>query len=218
MDVNKWKIIAYAFAIVGFILLGFYLGRTTVDKKEPDTIVKYIKGDEIHDSISYPVPYEVIKPADTANIIKQCVKDGIYFDLFPEKTVIEYVEVTKEDTSRILEDWASKRLYKETLFDIDTVGSCVVDFSVQYNRLSLIRYTYTPVIKNVNNNIYKVNLFSPFVGGGLLAIPHKEYLDLGLSIDGGFFIKEKYGLKLQYGYMLNQDRNSIIGASFLYKF
>ena len=210
MDEKKWKIIAYALAIIGFILLGFYLGRTSVDKKHPETIVKYIKGEKIKDSIPFPVPYEIVKPIDTANIIKQCVKDGIYFDLFPEKTVIEYVEVTKEDTSRILEDWASKRLYKETLFDIDTVGNCVVDLSVQYNRLSLIEYTYTPVTKNVTNNIYKVNLFNPFIGGGLLAIPYKEYLDLGLSVDGGFFIKEKYGIKLQYGYMLNQELANLV--------
>ena len=217
MDINKWKIFAYIVAIIGFMLLGFYMGRATIEIKEPETIIKYEKGDQIIDSISYPVPYEVIKPVDTANIIKQCVKDGIYFELFPEKTVVEYVEVTKEDTLKILEDWASKRLYNETLFDIDTLGSCIVDLSVQYNRLSLLGYTYTPISKTVTTNIYKVKLFSPYIGGGLLMLPKEDYWNFGFSVDGGFFIKEKYGLKLQYGYILNKERNNIIGASFLYK-
>lgn len=217
MQINKWKIFAYIVAIIGFMLLGFYIGRATIDVKEPETIIKYEKGETITDSIPYPVPYEVIKPVDTANIIKQCVQDGIYFDLFPEKTVVEYVEVTKEDTLRIIEDWASKRLYKETLFDIDTLGKCIIDLSVQYNRMSLIGYTYTPVSKTITNNIYKVNTFSPFIGGGLLMIPKNDYCNLGFSIDGGFFIKEKYGLKLQYGHILNNERNNIFGASFLYK-
>lgn len=218
MNINKWKLIAYIVAIIGFILFGFYLGRATIDLKEPEVIIKYEKGDVIRDSIAYPVPYEVVKPIDTANIIKQCVKDGIYFDLFPEKTVVEFVEVTKEDTLKIIEDWASKRLYKETLFDIDTIGKCTVDLSVQYNRMSLIGYTYTPVSKIVTTNIYNVKNFSPFIGAGLLMIPKTDDWNFGLSIDGGLFIKEKYGLKLQYGYMLNKERNSLIGASFLYKF
>lgn len=218
MNINKWKLIAYIVAIVGFILLGFYLGRATIEIKEPETIIKYEKGEVIRDTIAYPVPYEVIRPIDTANIIRQCVKDGIYFDLFPEKTVVEYIEVTKEDTLRIIEDWASKRLYRETLFDIDTLGKCIIDLTVQYNRMSLIGYTYTPVSKTIMTNMFNVRKFSPFIGAGFLIVPKNDNFNLGISLDGGFFIKEKYGIKLQYGYIPNQEQNRIIGTSFLYKF
>ena len=57
MNINKWKLIAYIVAIIGFILFGFYLGRATIDVKEPEVIIKYEKGDVIRDSIAYPVPY-----------------------------------------------------------------------------------------------------------------------------------------------------------------
>lgn len=218
MEINKWKIIAYIIAIIGILFLGFYIGRTTVKEKEPITIIKYEKGEEIHDSIPYPEPYEVIKPIDTANIIKDCVKNGIYYELFPEKTVVEYIEITKEDTTRIIEDWATKRLYKETLFDIDTLGTCTIDATVQYNRLSLLEYSYIPITKSVETTLYNVKLFSPFIGGGVIGFPYKGGFDLGFSIDGGFFIKEKFGMKLQYGHVFDVEKHDIISASILYKF
>jgi hypothetical protein len=215
---NKWKIAAYIVAIIGILLLGFYLGRTTIKNNIPETIVKYTKGEKITDSIPYPVPVNTIRPIDTANIIMQCVKNGIYYELFPEKTITEYIEITKEDTSKILEDWATKRIYSEKLFDSDTIGSCIVNATVQYNRLSLLEYTYTPVIKQTIINSNKIKLFSPFIGGGFVLIPTKNYINMGLNIDGGFFIKEKYGVKLQYGHMFDIERNNIFGASFIYKF
>lgn len=217
MKETKYKIIALVALVILSIMTGFFIGRSTIEQ-EHTTVVKYQKGERVTDSISYPVPVNVTKPIDTANIIKQCVKDGIYSELFPDKTVIEYIEITKEDTSKILEDWATKRYYSEKLFDIDTLGSCTVDVAVQYNRILLLEYSYLPVTKVVTHDIYKTKTFSPFIGGGLIGIPTNGNLMLGLSVDGGVFIKEKYGVKLQYGHMFDLSRYNLYGLSFVYKF
>ena len=217
MNTNIWKIVAYTLIVIGFILFGFYIGRSSVEVKPPTTIIKYIKGDTIQDSIPYPEPYEVYKPIDTANIIKQCVKDGIYYELFPEKTVVEYIEPTKEDTMKILADWATKRLYSETLFDIDTVGKCVVNAEVQYNRMMLIGYSYIPVTKVVTIEKNNVHRFSPFIGCGMIIGQKGTDIMAYPNFEGGMFINETYGVKAQIGRDFINNWN-IYGLSFLYKF
>ena len=218
MSTNTFKIIVFVLAFVLSILSGFFLGRVTVEKSAPKTEVKYIKGEKITDSIPYPKPIEVVKPIDTANIIKQCVRDGIYSELFPEKTITEYIEITKDDTSAIIKDWATKRLYSETLFDVDTLGKCIVNASVQYNRLSLLSYNYTPIEKQVTITTNKVKFFSPYVGiGVLIDNDFSDYLNYTPTVNAGFFIKEKYGVGLLYGKSY-KTKNNFFSASLLYKF
>lgn len=180
--------------------------------------IVYVEGETITDSIPYPVPKYEIKPVDTANIIMACVKDGIYTELFPEKIVTEYIEITKEDTAEIIKDWGTKRLYSETLFDIDSIGRCVIGASVQYNRLSQISYDYTPVIKTVTITENRVKLFSPYVGAGVLIInDFYKYTNFIPTVNVGFFVKETYGLHIQYGKDFGTG-NNLYGASFQYKF
>lgn len=215
---KRLQIICVIAAIILFGALGFYLGRKTITTGVPKVEVVYVKGEKITDSIPYPVPYEVVKPADTLNIIKQCVKDGIYSELFPEKVVTEYIEITKEDTSAIIIDWATKRLYSETVFDVDTIGKCTIDASVQYNRMSLLSYTYTPVHKEITIHENRVKFFSPYIGAGfLLDNDFNSYMNLIPTVSAGFFIKEKYGVNLQYGRALKNE-NNLYGVSLLYKF
>ena len=216
---EKWiQISCVIIGLVVFSIFGFYLGRKTIKTNSPKTEITYVKGNKITDSIPYPVPYEVVKPADTADIIRQCVKDGIYAELFPEKVITEYIEITKEDTAEIIRDWGTKRLYSETVFDIDTVGKCVIDASVQYNRMTLLSYSYVPVTKVTTITEYKVKAFSPYIGAGiLLSNDFSTYMNVIPTINAGFFIKEKYGLNLQYGQML-ENKNKLYGMSFLYKF
>lgn len=215
---TKRTLIYFIIAILLCGTLGFLIGRKTVNLDNPKTEVKYVKGEKVTDSIPFPQPIEVVKPIDTANIIKQCVKNGIYYELFPEKTITEYIEITKEDTTAIIKDWATKRMYSETLFDIDTVGKCVVNASVQYNRLSLLAYDYTPIHKEVSITTNKVRLFSPYIGIGVLVDnDFKDYLNYMPTASLGFFIKEKYGVNLQYGKSF-KTKNNFFGASLLYKF
>jgi hypothetical protein len=202
--------------ILGLFGVGFYLGRKTI-KTDTKIVTEYIKGDTIRDTLFYPQPIKIIEPIDTLNIIKQCIKDGIYSELWPEKVITEYIEVTKQDTTKIMNDWATKRLYSETLFQNDSIGSCVVNAEVQYNRMKLIGYNYTPITKQVTETIYKTKLFSPFVGGGYLINPWEEKRNPIITLNGGVFIKEKYGLQIQYMRTLN-SKNDYIGGNVLIKF
>ena len=215
---KKFQLIFVGIAVITVGLLSFYLGRKTVKEGETHTEIVYVKGETITDSIPYPVPQYVIKPTDTADIIRKCVKDGIYAELFPERVVTEYIEITKEDTTDIIRDWGTKRMYSETLFDIDTVGKCVVDASVQYNRLSLISYSYTPITKTVTITERRVKFFSPYVGFGvLIKNDFSDYMNLMPILNAGFFIKERYGINLQYVKDFGTN-NNIYGVLLQYKF
>lgn len=215
---KKLQIICVIIGILIFSVIGFYLGRKTINSGTPKTEIVYIKGENITDSIPYPVPYEVIKPADTADIIRRCVRDGIYSELFPEKIITEYIEITKDDTTEIIRDWGTKRLYSEQIFDIDTVGQCTINASVQYNRLTLLSYSYIPVTKVTTITNTKVKLFSPYIGAGVLVNNDiSDYMNLIPTVSTGFFIKERYGINVQYGKML-KNKNNLYGISLLYKF
>lgn len=215
---KKLQIICVIIGILIFGVIGFYLGRKTINSDTPKTEIVYIKGENITDSIPYPVPYEVIKPVDTADIIRRCVMDGIYSELFPEKIITEYIEITKDDTTEIIRDWGTKRLYSEQIFDIDTVGKCSINASVQYNRLTLLSYSYTPITKVTTITNTKVKLFSPYIGAGVLVNNDMyDYMNLIPTVSAGFFIKERYGINVQYGKMM-KNKNNLYGISFLYKF
>ena len=215
---KKIQLVFVGISVIIFGLIGFYLGRKTVKEGEIHTEIVYVEGETIIDSIPYPVPKYIVKPSDTADIIMACVRDGIYTELFPERVVTEYIEITKEDTTDIICDWGTKRMYSETLFDIDTVGKCVVDASVQYNRLSLLSYSYTPITKTVTITERRVKFFSPYVGvGALLRNDFTCYTNVIPSVNVGFFIKEKYGLHFQYGRDFGTG-NNLYGVSLQYKF
>lgn len=217
MTTEQWKYVFLAVVIFGILALGFFLGRKTVKIPEPRTITEYIQGPTVHDSIPVPYPVSVHDPIDTANIIKQCVKDGIYAELFPEKVITQYIEVSKADTTAIMKDWATTRKYSETLFDIDTLGRCSVDAEVQYNRVRFVSYDYTPVVKHVTEKQYIVKSFSPFVGAGAMINPWDAQMDPMAKVEAGFFIKEKYGLQLEYQHAFS-TKNDFVGGSILFKF
>lgn len=213
----KWQMIFVTVLLVAVGLLCFFLGRSTIKNPKQEVVVEYVQGPTIHDTIKYPQPYAVIKPIDTVGIIQQCVKDGIYTELFPTKIITQYIEVTKEDTSGILEDWASKRYYNETIFDIDTLGKCTVNTEVQYNRMIVIGFEYTPMIKTVTVTNYKIKKFSPFIGLGAMLNPWDKEILPTMNASMGFFVNEKYGIQIQYQHMFNM-KYDFIGGNILYKF
>ena len=217
MTAKQWEYVFKGFVILCVGALCFFLGRKTI-KEEPAKVVKeYVKGETVRDTIMSLVPYKVVEPIDTLNIIRQCVKDGIYAELWPTKIVTEYIETTKADTTLITKDWASTRYYSETLFENDTLGTCKVDAQVQYNRLKSLGYEFTPYVKNVTTTVYKTKLFSPYVGVGGMYNPWDENKDFVGQINGGFFIKEKYGLQLQYSHSFS-TKNDYFGGALLWKF
>lgn len=217
MTEKQWKYLFQAIVIFGIGLLCFYLGRKTIKEPAPKVITEYIKGETIHDSITVPVPYKVVEPIDTLGIIQQCVKDGIYAEMFPTKVITEYIEVDKSDTTTIMKDWATRRYYSEVLFDSDTLGTCKFDSEVQYNRLKVMSYEFTPVTKTITKTEYKVKVFSPFIKAGALINPWDEKMNPMGDVGVGFFIKEKYGFDLEYQHAFS-SKDDYIGASIFYKF
>lgn len=208
---QKWvKIAGIVLAALLLVALGFYLGR----KREPDVIVKekieYVELPPIHDTIDRPVPYKVKVPADTADIIRACIRDGLYSELFPGKEPSDTVYITKEDTSAVLHDWATERLYSETLFDIDTLGRCTVDAMVKYNRLQNMSYVFVPIQKQTEITTRSVRTFLPYIGGGLTTT--EMYM-----VQGGVFFKQDAGFGLQYIYDYRTKSNAY-GAMFLWMF
>lgn len=208
----KWKLICCAIVAVVLIGIGFFIGRKTVKIPAPETVTEYITLPPVHDSIPYPKPVYVQKPIDTAKIIQQCIADGIYQELWPEKIV----EIDKNDTTAIMADWATKRRYAETIFDVDTLGKCEINAEVQYNRLKMVGYTFTPVEKVVTNTIYQQKSFSPFFGvNGAVAMDGTRNFLLGIS--GGAYFKDRYGVNVQYQHSV-YDETSYLGGGFSIKF
>lgn len=216
---TNWKeTVTYVAIIVILLLIGFFAGRKTSDGKVT-VETKYITLPPTHDTVPEPYPVEVKRPIDTASIIQDCVKKGIYSELFPYKKETDTV-YTGKDTVQIVYDWASVRKYKETLFDIDTIGKCEVDISVQYNRLDTMMYTYTPIQKQTTITKQTVRTVSPFVGvGASTSVSPIGEVGKHTSVDleVGLFVKEKYGVGLEYKYeILNGSHN--VGGMFYYKF
>lgn len=217
MTTEQWKIIYKTLICLGIGALGFYLGRKTYNEPQTETKIEYVKGETIHEYTSYPVPYLVKFPADTADIIRKCVEDGIYYELFPERTKDTVIVVSDADTTAILRDWAAERAYSETLFDCDTLGKMVVNTNVQYNRIKNYSYDFTPNYKTVVEKNYTIKAFSPYVGVGVLVNPWDEKKDPMSKISAGFFIKEKVGIELDYQHGFS-TKNDFLGGSILLKF
>lgn len=205
---KKWRIAIYA--IIGLLiwLFGFQIGREH-SEKVIDTKTEYIEGKTIHDTVNNPIPKYINKPIDTLNIIQDCIKNGIYAELFPNKTieVIKYVPVSA-DTLAILKDWATTRNYSEILFDSDTLGKCTFNANIQYNRLSDYSYQFTPITKQITITKKKINKLSPYFGIGYMNHPLGQI---------GFFINDRYGISAQYQYDLNNSKGQL-GILALYKF
>lgn len=204
---NKAKqILAYAAGILLLLVLGFFGGRLTIKEPgEPEVI--YLPGEPIY----IPVPAEpdstetkpvyIVKPIDTANVIAECIRDGKYPELFPvPKDSIIYV--TKEDTAAVLKDWAAERYYKQKVFDIDTVGSAVVEAKSQYNRITWIGTTFTPVTKQVVMPTLVRKKYSPFIGGGITTMPE-------IVVNGGMYFDDKYGASLMYEYDWTRKKHAV---------
>lgn len=203
-----YKIIRVLIVAIVFIAIGFLLGRCT-STREKEIVTEYVELPPIHDTIVTLKPYKVIQPIDTLDMLKQCIKDGIYSELFPERVVNDTI-FTREDTSVILKDWASRRYYTQELFNNDTIGKCNVDFSVQYNRVDTFSYTYIPIQKNTSVTEYKTPLISPFIGIGAMSNP-------SFDAEAGIYIKENFGIAFKYQYEINENKHNF-GGMLIYKF
>lgn len=215
---NISNILKYGFKLLVIALLigsGIYVGRKSVKFPVPETVIEYIESEPIHDTLFKPKPYIVEKPTDTLDIIKKCIADGIYKELWPKEK--EIVTITKEDTTAIMKDWVTKRFYNENLFNTDTLGKCTVNTEVQYNRIVKMDYEFIPSVKNIEHVVYTTKKWSPFVETGLMFGIGNEMPDKIGNIGVGTFYKDKVGLEVNYqrGFV---SKNDYLGGSILLKF
>lgn len=202
-NLNWWKIGSIIAIAVLLFLSGLYIGRQH-EKIITNTITEYVPLPPIHDTIP-PIIIKEKQPIDTANLIKQVVKDGIYQELFPEKIVYltDTTQFSKSDSTAIMIDWATKKEYSATLFDSDTLGTCKINTFVQYNKLGNIDYTFTPVYKQETNYIQTKRKLIPFVGVGITTFP-------SATIETGLFINQSYGFSINGNYNYNPNKISEI--------
>lgn len=187
--------------------LCFFAGRSTV-KKKTEIITRYEKGDTVKITKDSLVPVYTVRPIDTTNVLLAAIKSGKFNDLFPVRDSIVYV--TPQDTSLALIDWATERVYNETLFDIDTVGTETVNLKVQYNRLQEINGFFVPVIKNVQTTEIYTKKFSPFIGCGVTT-------NSQAMANAGLFFEDKYGVSLLFLRDFENKKNAA-GLTVMYKF
>lgn len=165
------KEIAYIlYTLIGFVA-GFIMGRQYSDRGES---IRYVKGETIEKTVEIPVPYKVEVSAQPIYLYKKA--DTIYSTITPEI-----------DTAAILNDWITRRSYKQNLFD-NQHGKLSVDASIQYNQLQSLKYNFTPIQKETS--IIKQQIWMPYV-----AI---SYSTLGNTSIGGGVFYHNLGIEYQF--------------------
>lgn len=186
------KTTKYILAVLIILGIGFFIGRKTVDQIVKTEIV-YLPGEKVEVEVEKPVPVYVKPPIDSANVIAECVKSGKFSDLFPTKVKDSIIYVSKEDSSAVIKDWATERVYEQKLFEIDTVGVATVRAKTQYNRITWMSGTFVPVIKQTTVTNVVTKKYSPFVGGGITTMPEAV-------LNAGVYFDDKYGVSVMYEY------------------
>jgi hypothetical protein len=139
-----------AIVVVAFVV-GFFLGRKTIDVEEK---VTFVKGETIRDTIVISQPTFVEIPSKPKYIYKY---DTIVVDN------IQYIS-EKIDTSAIIQDYILMRTYDFNLFNSPTLGKFDVKQKIGYNKLLSFDYTFTPITKQVTR--FREPVFTPFVTVG----------------------------------------------------
>ena len=174
------KYLKIAIVIVAFVV-GFFLGRKTINVKEK---VTFVKGENIRDTIVISQPTFVEIPTKPKYIYKY---DTIVVDN------IQYIS-EKVDTSAIIQDYILMRTYEFSVFNSDTLGKFDVKQQIGYNKLLSFDYTFTPITKQITQ--YREPLFTPFVTAGYST-------NQSVLLGGGFYYKN---IGLEYNMNVSTDR------------
>lgn len=189
------KIIGYIFLGLLLIGMGFFVGRMSKKISKPEKIIEYIPGETVTDTLYKERIVKITEkePVDTVDLIKRCVADGKFYDLFPYKKYDTTIVLDKGDSTAIMMDWATERTYAGILFNSDTLGRCDYTALVQYNELKSLGYEYTPMQKSTTTETFLVKHISPFVGVGISLFPSVK-AEFGIYIDDswGFAIEGRW--------------------------
>ncbi len=178
-------------AMISFVI-GFAVGRSTFHN---DTKVTYSKGETIKDTVYIPAPYSE-KKADKDNLIPVYKKD---------QTGVETSELdTTKSKDATIHDWNLERKYANLIFDNEN-GKLLYDITVQNNKLSDFKYTFTPIQKVITKTKEKV--FQPFISA--------DYSTLDIAGIGGGLFYHNLGIEYQYQ---KDFRSNSTGHSFGLKY
>lgn len=169
-----------AIVIIAFIV-GFFLGRKTIDVEEK---VTFVKGETIRDTIVISQPTFVEIPSKPKYIYKY---DTIVVDN------IQYIS-EKVDTSAIIQDYILMRTYDFNVFNSPTLGKFDIRQQIGYNKLLSFDYNFMPITKQVTQ--FRAPVFTPFVTGGYST-------NQSVLLGGGFYYKN---IGLEYNINVSTDR------------
>ncbi len=152
----------------------FLLGRATT--KQTNEEVLYTKAKPVSGSVQVSLPTKEITPI--APLLP-------YKFVFIDNTKTEVV-----DTAKIINDYIAEKSYSVTLFD-NLHGRLEITPTIQYNQLTTIPYTFTPIEKTVFKR-QKWTLFS--------TVSYNSFNIAGVG--GGVYYKN---MGMQYKYLWNAN-------------
>ena len=119
--------------IITVAVIAFLIGRASVQQTSE---VVYTKGVAMKGSATISLPTKEIKPLEP--ILP-------YRYIFIDNTKTEAV-----DTAKIISDYIAEKTYSLTLFD-NLHGKLHITPTIQYNQLTAVPFTFTPIQKTVYN-------------------------------------------------------------------
>jgi hypothetical protein len=185
------KTIHYIAIALVCLATGFITGRCTT---ETVTKTEYIEGEPVSGNISDIEP--IVTETPEKNTLPVII-DTIFVDN------IQYV-VQKVDTAAIIREYEVKRFYRETLFN-NQYGKLDVSFTSQYNKVSDLKYDFTPV--TIIRTVEKERVFIPFVSASYNTLKQG-------GIGGGLFYHD-IGIQVRY---ITDFKAKGLDLSVMYKF
>ena len=196
---NSKKIIL-SILLVGIIsgIVGFFIGRSN----EIDTTTRWIKGETVHDTV--PKEKLVPKYINVPTLLSYAEKQNVCINSNKDTDIITTNPINKDSAmEETVKDWNLERVYKDYLFESDTLGTLEYNINVQYNRIKSFSYNYTPIYKEVTKERkrtfipYASASYSTFniVGVGLGTYYHN--LGIGAEYQYNYDLQKK-GLNLQF--------------------
>ena len=171
--------------IIAIVLTAFFIGRATV--KQTNKVV-YTKGKEVSGNVHITLPTKEIQPI-------QPILPHRY--IFIDNTKTEVV-----DTAKIISDYIAERTYSLTLFD-NLHGKLDITPTIQYNKLTAVPYTFTPIEKTVYTK-QRLTFFT--------TLSYNTFNIAGVGV-GAFY--NNVGVQYRYLWSTEMNRNGHeVGVSF----
>jgi hypothetical protein len=188
---GKMKKIHYIAISLVCLAVGFFTGRCTT---EVETKTEYIEGEPVSGNIPNIEPIHTETPEISTLPVKI---DTISVDN------IQHV-VQKVDTAAIIREYEVKRFYSETLFN-NQYGKLDISFSTQYNKVSDLKYGFSPI--TIIKTVEKERVFTPFV-----SVSYNTLKQAGIG--GGLFYHDT-GIQVRY---ITDFKAKGLDLSVMYKF